>query len=142
VWLGLTNESVSVRAYQSATIWEMIARNAFSQLHHSAWLLAGTIAGMCVLYLAPPLLLLFGTRLSIALGAAAWVTMTVAYWPTVRFYGLNPAWALTLPVAALFYTAATAHSALGYWSGQGGKWKGRSQDRAGYSRPPANESRG
>jgi hopene-associated glycosyltransferase HpnB len=131
VWLGLTDESVSVRGYESTTIWEMIARNAFSQLHHSAWLLAGTVAGMCVLYLAPPLLLLFGTRLSIVLGAAAWLTMTVAYWPMVRFYRLNPAWALTLPLAALFYTAATLHSALKYWSGQGGKWKGRVQDRAG-----------
>jgi hypothetical protein len=59
----------------------MIARNAFSQLHHSDWLLAGTVAGMCVLYLAPPLLLLSGTRLSTAFGAAAWLTMTVAYWP-------------------------------------------------------------
>ena len=49
--------------------------------------------------------------------------MTVAYWPMVRFYRLNPAWALTLPAAALFYTAATLHSALKYWSGKedGGK---------------------
>jgi hypothetical protein len=36
-----------------------------------------------------------------------------------------------LPVAALFYAAATLHSALKYWSGEGGKWKGRVQDRAG-----------
>jgi hopene-associated glycosyltransferase HpnB len=131
VWLGLTDESVSVRSYKSATIWRMIARNAFSQLHHSAWLLAGTVAAMCVLYLAPPCLLLSGTSLSITLGAAAWLTMTVAYWPIVRFHRLNPAWALTLPVAALIYTAATLHSALKYWSGEGGKWKGRVQDRAG-----------
>ena len=131
VWLGLTNESVSVRGYKSATIWEMIARNAFSQLHHSAWLLAGTVAGMCILYLAPPLLLLSGARLSIALGAAAWLTMTVAYWPTVRYYRLNTAWAFTLPFSAIFYTAATLHSALKYWTGQGGEWKGRVQDRAG-----------
>jgi hopene-associated glycosyltransferase HpnB len=131
VWLGLTDKSVSVRGYESATIWRMIARNAFSQLHHSSWLLAGAVAGMCVVYLAPPLLLLSGTRLSIALGAAAWLTMTVAYWPMVRFYRLNPAWSLTLPAAALFYTAATLHSALKYWSGQGGRWKGRVQDRAG-----------
>ena len=131
VWLGLTDESVSVRGYESATIWKMIARNAFSQLQHSSWLLAGAVAGMCVVYLGPPLLLLSGTRLSIALGAAAWLTMTVVYWPMVRFYRLNPAWALTLPAAALFYTAATLHSALKYWSGQGGRWKGRVQDRAG-----------
>ena len=131
VWLGLTDESVSVRSYKSAIIWRMIARNAFSQLRHSAWLLAGTVAGMCVLYLAPPCLLLSGTRLPIALGAAAWLTMTGVYWPIVRFHRLNPAWALTLPVAALFYAAATLHSALKYWSGEGGKWKGRVQDRAG-----------
>jgi hypothetical protein len=47
-----------------------------------------------------------------------------------RFYGLNPLWALTLPFSAVFYMAATVHSAVKFWSGRGGEWKGRPQDVA------------
>ena len=54
--------------------------------------------------------------------------MALAYFPMVRFYGLHPGWALTLPFAAAFYAGATVHSALRYWRGRGGEWKGRVQD--------------
>jgi hypothetical protein len=37
-------------------------------------------------------------------------------------------WALALPLAAVFYVAATFHSAWKYWTGRGGEWKGRIQD--------------
>jgi len=46
----------------------------------------------------------------------------------VRYYRMNRAWALTLPLAALFYLGATIHSAVKYWNGRGGDWKGRIQD--------------
>jgi hypothetical protein len=59
--------------------------------------------------------------------------MATAYWPMVRFYRLNPLWALTLPVAALFYMGATVHSAVKFWLGRGGQWKGRAQDQARHS---------
>jgi hypothetical protein len=35
---------------------------------------------------------------------------------------------LALPLAALFYLGATVHSAVKYWNGSGGDWKGRVQD--------------
>jgi hypothetical protein len=35
---------------------------------------------------------------------------------------------LALPLAALFYLGATMHSAVKYWNGSGGDWKGRVQD--------------
>ncbi len=41
----------------------------------------------------------------------------------------SPRWmAFSLPGVALFYAAATIESALRYWSGRGGEWKGRVQD--------------
>jgi DMSO/TMAO reductase YedYZ heme-binding membrane subunit len=83
---------------------------------------------MVITYLAPPLLLLTGSRPAILLGAAAWAAMTITYSTIVRYYRLNPAWALTLPLAALFYLVATVHSAVKYWNGSGGDWKGRAQD--------------
>lgn len=55
IWLGVTATTRSVRAYpEFVDIWRMIARTAFTQLDHSAWLLAGTVAGMTMLYVAPP----------------------------------------------------------------------------------------
>jgi phosphatidylserine synthase len=106
----------------------MVSRTAFNQLKHSSLLLLCTIAGMVMTYLAPPLLLLTRSRLAIFMGAAAWAAMTMTYSTMVRYYRLNPAWALTLPLAALFYLGATMHSAVKYWNGSGGDWKGRVQD--------------
>ncbi len=132
VWLGLTPDTRSLRAYGSfAAIERMIARAAFNQLRHSAWLLTAAIAGLIATYLLPLLLLVSGSRAIVTLGAAACLVMFVAYLPMVRFYGLNGLWALTLPISAAFYLWATLHSALKYWSGRGGEWKGRAQDMAG-----------
>jgi hopene-associated glycosyltransferase HpnB len=129
LWLGLTDQSQSLRRYETFShIEHMISRTAFNQLKHSLLLLLGTIAGMVITYLAPVLLLFTGNRLAIFIGAAAWAAMTITYSRLVRYYRLNPAWALTLPLAALFYLGATIHSAAKYWNGRGGEWKGRSQD--------------
>jgi hypothetical protein len=129
LWLGTTDQSQSLRRYETfADVEHMVSRTAFSQLKHSSLLLLGTIAGMLITYLAPPLLLLTRSRLTIFAGAAAWVAMTITYSTMVRYYRLNPAWALALPLAALFYLGATMHSALKYWTGSGGDWKGRAQD--------------
>ena len=55
--------------------------------------------------------------------------MSIAYLPAVRFYRLSPLRALTLAGIACFYAAATVDSAVRYWRGAGGEWKGRVQDR-------------
>ncbi|HJT89852.1 MAG TPA: glycosyltransferase [Bryobacteraceae bacterium] len=130
VWLGLTESSASIRPYGSfAEIGRMISRTAFNQLRHSALLLLGAVAGLAITYLLPPGLPFSGYAAPVVLGAAAWALMTIAYLPMVRFYRLNPLWALTLPLAAVFYMGATVHSAAKYWLGRGGEWKGRAQDR-------------
>jgi hopene-associated glycosyltransferase HpnB len=129
LWIGLSDQSQSLRRYETFSDLEhMISRTAFNQLKHSSLLLLGTIAGMVITYLAPPLLLLSRSRLAIFMGAATWAAMTMTYSTMVRYYRLNPAWALTLPLAALFYLGATMHSALKYWNRSGGDWKGRVQD--------------
>lgn len=136
VWLGLTNDAHSIRPYTSfSQIGRMISRTAFNQLHHSTLLLAGALAGLTITYLMPILLLFSGNVLLLGLGAAVYAAMTFSYFPMIRFYRLNPAWALTLPLAAIFYGGATAHSALAYWLGRGGKWKGRVQDIAVVQKP-------
>ncbi|MGH9522959.1 MAG: glycosyltransferase [Terriglobales bacterium] len=129
VWLGPTDASRSLRSYGTfAEIGRMIARTAFNQLRHSTLLLLLTIAGLLLTYIAPIASVVSGQRLAMILGGTAWAFMTASYVPTVRFYRLNPLWSLTLPLAALFYAGATVWSAVQYWSGRGGQWKGRHQD--------------
>jgi hypothetical protein len=79
-------------------------------------------------YLAPVALHFSGSRGLVTAGATACALMVVTYIPIVRFYRLHPLWALTLPFSAAFYSWATLHSAVKYWSGRGGQWKGRVQD--------------
>jgi hopene-associated glycosyltransferase HpnB len=129
LWMGLTDQSQSLRRYETfSDVERMVSRTAFNQLKHSSLLLLCTVAGMAITYLAPPLLLLTGSRVPVIMGIAAWAAMTMTYSTMVRYYRLNPAWALTLPLAALFYLGATIHSAVKYCSGSGGDWKGRVQD--------------
>ena len=130
LWLGLTPATQSMRSYGSfAAIGQMIARAAFYQLRHSTLLLVAALLGLIIAYLLPVALLFTRHALPAALGAAAWAMMVIAYLPMIRFYRLTPLWALTLPPAALFYMGATVVSAFKYWSGRGGEWKGRAQDR-------------
>jgi hopene-associated glycosyltransferase HpnB len=130
VWLGLTPTTRSHRAYGGlAEIERMISRTAFNQLQHSTLLLAGTVVGLICTYLMPIALLFSSNPTAVALGGAAWLLMVITYLPMVRFYDLSAGWALTLPLAAVFYLTATVHSAWKYWRGRGGEWKGRAQDR-------------
>ena len=130
LWLGLTTTTHSLRAYTTLeSIWTMVARTAFTQLHYSPWLLLGTLIGMGLVYMVPPASLVLGLcagfwSQAIA-GALTWSLMTIAYWPTVRLYKLSPLWTLSLPITAILYTLMTLDSALRYWRGQGGAWKGR-----------------
>lgn len=131
VWLGLTPDTRSMRAYNSfGEIEQMIARTAFNQLHHSASLLLATVVAMLTVFVLPLALLASGSVLLAAIGGAAYLLLSAVYFPMIRFYRLNPFFALTLPFSAVFYVAATVHSAFKYWSGRGGEWKGRTQDAA------------
>ncbi len=128
VWLGLTSASHSIRGYGTfAAIAGMISRTAYTQLRYSSLLLAGTVAGMFVTYLLPPLLALTATPPAAVLGGLAWLLMSLAYAPSLRFYGRSVLWAPVLPLVALFYTGATVASAVRYWSGRGAAWKDRFQ---------------
>jgi hopene-associated glycosyltransferase HpnB len=128
IWLGLTERVHSIRPYPDVEeIRRMVARSAYAQLHYSPLLLAGTVAGMALTYLAPPLLALFGHGIARMLGLAAWLLMALAFQPTLRLYRLSPLWGLALPGIALCYMLFTLDSALQFARGKGGQWKGRIQ---------------
>jgi len=47
------------------------------------------------------------------------------YLPTLGFYALNRAWALSMPVIAGLYLLMTWTSAIRYWRGERSRRKGR-----------------
>jgi hopene-associated glycosyltransferase HpnB len=128
IWLGLTEQVASIRRYPDfADIRRMVVRSAYAQLRYSPLLLAGVLAGMALTYLAPPLLALLGTGAARIMGLAAWLLMALAFQPTLRFYRISPLWGIALPAIAFCYTLFTLDSAVQFWRGQGGLWKGRVQ---------------
>jgi hopene-associated glycosyltransferase HpnB len=127
IWLGLTHGTESLRLYpEIADIWNMVARTAYTQLQYSPLLLAGTVLGLVLTYLAPVFLLFAGGTAAL-LGLAAWIIMAAIYAPMLRFYGRSLLWAPLLPAAASVYLGATIASAWRHWRGRGGQWKGRVQ---------------
>jgi hopene-associated glycosyltransferase HpnB len=139
-WLGFTTSVHSRRPYRGlGGLWDMVARSAYTQLRYSPVLLAGTVAGLCWLYLLPPAATLGGLAAAAAgghpagpgvwwcagAGLAGWTLMTLSYLPVLRLYRLSPLRAPCLPVIALLYTAMTVDSARRHRMGRGGEWKGR-----------------
>jgi hopene-associated glycosyltransferase HpnB len=128
IWLGLSRNVRSLRSYpRLGDLRLMIARSAYAQLRYSPLLLAVTISGMALTFLAPPVLAIFGGYPANAVAAGAWALMTLAYLPILSFYRLSLLWALALPLIALAYLTFTLDSACQHWRGRGGLWKGRSQ---------------
>ncbi|NUL03214.1 glycosyltransferase [Streptomyces lunaelactis] len=150
IWLGLAAGSEtgappdgvrgrvdSVRPYpRLADLWRMVSRSAYAQLLHSPLLLAGTVVGLALVYLAPPVALCAGVFTHDAAaawaGGLAWVVMTGTYLPMLRYYRQPPLLAPLLPFTALLYLLMTVDSAVQHYRGRGAAWKGRT-----YARPEA-----
>lgn len=131
-WIGLTHSAHSVRAYDFATICDMVARTAFTQLGYSSAMLLACTAIMLTAYLVPVagLALGIGSDPVSALAASlALATMFTTYLPTLRFYHRSLVWALALPLIATAYLVMTWNSAFRYWRGERSRWKGRTYGR-------------
>jgi hopene-associated glycosyltransferase HpnB len=142
-WLGLSRQVVSVRPYPDlASLWQMVARSAYTQLNYSPLLLAGTIIGLLFTYALPPAAAITGLTLLAAgagpapaptalaaltagAGLAGWGLMSLSYLPMLRLYRLSPLRAPGLPLIALLYAAMTADSARRHYAGHGAEWRGR-----------------
>ena len=134
IWLGLAETTFSIRPHDGLKdIWTMVARTAFTQLHYSPVLLAAAVAGMAVIYMAPPAALAGGLLAAdgvlAGLGLAGCLLMAAAYGPTLELYRQPLAAAALLPIAALLYSAMTIDSAFRHWRGRGARWKGRTHGR-------------
>ncbi|MGW6390213.1 glycosyltransferase [Streptomyces sp. NPDC055103] len=130
IWLGLAERVDSVRPYPGlGELWRMVSRSAYAQLRYSPLVLAGTVAGLVVVYLVPPVALvaggLTGDAAAAWAGGAAWAVMAGTYLPMLRYYR-QPLWlAPLLPFTALLYLLMTVDSAAQHHRGRGSAWKGR-----------------
>jgi hopene-associated glycosyltransferase HpnB len=132
IWLGLTDRAESQRPYVTlGEIGRMISRSAYAQLDYSPLILAGSLVGLVLTYLAPPLIAIFAPGMLKLAGLAAWALMALSFQPMLKFYRRSPLWGLALPLIGALYAIFTVKSAVDVWLGRGGLWKGRAQARAG-----------
>jgi hopene-associated glycosyltransferase HpnB len=132
VWLGLTHRAQSIRPYVNiGETGRMISRSAYAQLDYSPLILGGTLLGLGLMFLVPPALAILAPGAAQLAGLAAWAAMAVAFQPMLRFYRLSPLWGLAMPLIGTLYGAFTFDSAVQFWRGRGGMWKGRAQAIAG-----------
>ena len=137
IWLGFSTGVRSLRPYpRLATLWDMIARSAYTQLRYSPGLLAATLAGLLWLYALPPVAAVAGLASvatgggaaagwTAAAGLAGWAAMSASFLPVLRLYRLGWWRAPLLPLVAGLYAVMTADSARRHYGGRGGEWKGR-----------------
>jgi hopene-associated glycosyltransferase HpnB len=137
IWLGFSTGVRSLRPYpRLATLWDMIARSAYTQLRYSPGLLAATLAGLLWLYALPPVAAAAGLASvatggvaaagwTAAAGLAGWAAMSASFLPVLRLYRLGWWRAPLLPLVAGLYAVMTADSARRHYGGRGGEWKGR-----------------
>ncbi|MFJ5814128.1 glycosyltransferase [Streptomyces sp. NPDC093108] len=137
IWLGLADRVDSVRPYpRLADLWRMVSRSAYAQLRHSPPLLLGTVLGLALVYLAPPVALAVGVLAADPVaawaGGAAWAVMAGTYLPMLGHYRQSLWLAPLLPGTAALYLLMTVDSAVQHYRGRGAAWKGRT-----YARPEA-----
>lgn len=122
IFLGHSEQARSIRPYPGfGEVWRMVARSAYVQLRYSPLLLLGSLLGLSLIFLVPPVTGLLGSWF----GLAAWALMALTFLPSLRRFDLSPFWALSLPLIAAFYMAATLGAAIDHHRGRGVVWKNR-----------------
>jgi hopene-associated glycosyltransferase HpnB len=130
IWLGLSETERSIRPYQGiGDVWNMVARSAYTQLKHSPFIVAGTLLGLALLYVIPPITVLawpsHGSVAAAGLALGAWTLQARTFAPTLALYDRSAWWGFALPVAGTLYAAMTVDSARRHFRRQGAVWKGR-----------------
>ncbi len=140
IWLGLAAGAgspddalgvESTRAYPGlGYLWDMVARNAYTQLRNNPLVLAATVAALAAVYVAPPAMVAMGLRRrhlpTVSAGMGAWTAMAATYRPIVRYYGVRRGAEWALPLTAGLYGWMTLASALRHYRGAT-TWKDRRQ---------------
>jgi hypothetical protein len=95
VWLGLSETTHSIRPYRTfgGSRTDDLAQRVHAITPLQRCCSAGTVAGLLLTYLAPPLLTLFAPQPAAGMAAMAWLLMSICYCPrsvSIAFHGLPP----------------------------------------------------
>ena len=128
--LWLSQRIKSVRGYQGLkSLWNMVARSAFTELKYSYFRLFMCTIGMILLFVFPVYAFFFGLfssdSLLILASTATYLVMTCSYVFAIRFYQISLLFAFTMPFIGLLYMLMTIDSAIRYTMGTKASWKGR-----------------
>ena len=125
-WIGLTRSAISIRRYDKLlTIQKMISRTAYTQLNYSLSLLLLCTILMIIAFVIPYVAILQTQPTIIIIGLVTLCIQTICYFPILRYYSINHIYALSLPLAAMFYLVFTLSSAYSYYFNKGVVWKER-----------------
>jgi hopene-associated glycosyltransferase HpnB len=126
IWTGMTHSAISIRSYNTlASIWQMVARTAYTQLFYSPSLLLLCTLLMIAAFGLPITALLQSQSTIFTIGLFILGLQVICYLPTLRYYSMNPLYALVLPLIGMLYLVMTWSSAYRYYFGKGVNWKGR-----------------
>ena len=125
-WIGLTHSAISFRKYHSLkSIWETVARTAYTQLQHSLLLVLVCSILMIFAFIIPviglfsPVYWIQGTAIITLL------MMFLSFLPTIKYYSLNPLWGCWLWFIGAIYLAMTWTSVYRHFFTGGTVWKQR-----------------
>ncbi len=130
IWLGLSHGVRSQRGNEKlSSIWNMIARTAFTQLNYSTILLIVCIFLLVLAFIVPITLIFVLQYFTSLTSILAMLMMGISYGPILYYYKMHPLWILTLPAVSVLYGLMTVSSAMRYWRGDRSRWKGRSYQK-------------
>lgn len=127
-WIGLSHSARSHRGYDDLiTIWNMVARTAYTQLKYSFLLLSVCTMIMLMMFWFAPLAILLVPQnpLVMSTGILTWIAMSIVYVPILRYYQRSWFWVLALPLIGTLFLLMTWTSAFRYWRGERAQWKNR-----------------
>ena len=108
----------------------MVSRTAFEQLNFSLIILIISSFSMFMIYVAPFILfftywIFFDLKIFI-INLLTLTLITVAFFPTFKFYNVDKKFLFLIPLSSLLYILMTVSSAINFYFKEGTNWKGRS----------------
>lgn len=126
IWTGLTHSAISQRKYLTLkSIWDTVARTAYTQLHHSLILVFLCSVLMIFAFVVPVVGLFSSVPWIQYTGIITLLMMIISFLPTLKFYSLNPLWGCCVWLIGTMYLAMTWTSVYRHLFADGSAWKQR-----------------
>ncbi len=124
-WIGLTHSAISIRQYEKfSEISQLVTRTAYTQLRYSPILLLICMLIMSIAFIIPLIAILQDGSMML-MGLATFFIQIICYFPILKYYSMNPLYALSLSFIGILYMLFTLNSSYHYYFNKGALWKKR-----------------